>query len=177
MEKRDTALVIIDVQVNRFLPENPVYQGEQLLAKVVRLREKAWQAHVPIIYIQHGSQRKGHPLEVGSTGWQIHPAIAPGPQDTLIQKHMSSAFYQTHLNKYLCEHGIKHLVITGIQTELCVDTNCREACSRDYDVTLVSDAHSTWDRGQITASQIIAHHNSLLSDWFVTVKEEQDILF
>jgi len=58
LEKRDTALVIIAVQVNMFSPENPVYQGEQLLAKVVRLREKAWQAHVPIIYIQHGASAR-----------------------------------------------------------------------------------------------------------------------
>jgi hypothetical protein len=46
-----------------------------------------------------------------------------------------------------------------------------------YEVTLVKDAHSTWDRDGLTASQIIAHHNALLSDCFVTTKDERDILF
>ena len=74
-------------------------------------------------------------------------------------------------------HSIKKLIIAGIQTELCVDTTCRQACSLEYDVTLVKDAHSTWDRELLTAPQIIAHHNALLSDWFVTTKDERDILF
>ncbi|GHO56551.1 cysteine hydrolase family protein [Ktedonobacter robiniae] len=177
MENTETALIIVDVQVNMFSPENPVYQGEQLLATIARLREKARSAQIPIIYIQHGSQRQGHPMEVGSAGWQIHPALAPEPQDAIIQKHMSSSFYQTSLDEYLASHQIQKLVIAGIQTELCVDTICREACNRDYDVTLVKDGHSTWQRGELTVPQIIAHHNSLLNDWFVTVKEEQAISF
>jgi nicotinamidase-related amidase len=173
----DTALVIVDVQVTMFSPENPVYRGEQLLAKIGRLREKARQAQVPIIFIQHSRQRKGHPLEVGSTGWQIHPARAPDPQDAIIQKQLPSAFYQTTLAAYLSAHALKKLVIAGIQTELSLDTTCREACNREYEVTLVTDAHSTWQRGLLTAPQIIEHHNSLLGDWFVMPKEEQDILF
>lgn len=177
MANTDTALVIVDVQVNMFSLENPVYHGEKLLVTIARLRERARAAQIPIIYIQHGSQRKGHSMEVGSAGWQIHPALAPDPQDSVIQKHMSSSFYQTSLDKYLSTRQIRKLVISGIQTELCVDTICREACSRDYDVTLVKDGHSTWQRGELTAPQIIAHHNSLLNDWFVTVKEEHTISF
>src|SRR5438105_15863492 len=62
-------------------------------------------------------------------------------------------------------------------TELCVDTTCRQACSLEYDVTLVQDGHSTWDRELLSAPQIIAHHNALISYWFVTTKDEGDILF
>lgn len=114
---------------------------------------------------------------MGSSGWQLHPILVPAQQDTLLQKQMPSAFYQTTLDAYLRAHRITKLVIAGIQTELCADTTCREACSRDYDVTLVKDAHSTWERGQLTVPQIIARHNSLLGDWFVTVQEEQHTSF
>jgi nicotinamidase-related amidase len=97
--------------------------------------------------------------------------------DTIIKKQMPDAFYKTGLQQYLSAHGIKKLIIAGIQTELCVDTTYRQACNLEYEVTLVKDAHSTWDRDGLTASQMIAHHNALLSDWFVTGKEERDILF
>ena len=91
---------------------------------------------------------------------------------------MPDAFYKTNLHQHLSTHGIKKLIIAGIQSEFCVDTTCRQACcSLDYDVTLVIDAHSTWNTDLLTAPQIIAHHNSLLSDWFVTLKAEQDIFF
>jgi nicotinamidase-related amidase len=100
IEQTDTALIILDVQVHMFSPESPVYQGELLLEKIGHLQEKAHQAHIPIIYIQQGRPRKGHPLEVGSPGWQLHPLLVSGQQDILLQKQMPSAFYQTTLDAY-----------------------------------------------------------------------------
>jgi nicotinamidase-related amidase len=172
-----TALVVIDVQVGMFSASDPVYQGEELLARIGRLLGKARHAQIPIVYIQHRSERKGHPVEYGTAGWQIHPSITPLAGETIMHKQMPDAFYKTDLHRYLTAHNIKKLIIAGIQTELCVDTTCRQACSLEYDVTLVKDAHSTWDRELLTAPQIIAHHNALLSDWFVTTKDERDILF
>jgi nicotinamidase-related amidase len=173
----DTALLVIDVQVGMFAKDDPVYQGDILLAKISGLIEKARQAEIPIIYVQHGSERKGHPLELGTPGWEIHPAIAPQEGDVIIQKSMPDAFYKTSLQQELEAHSIKKLVLTGIQTELCVDTTCKRACSLDYDVMLVADAHSTWDREQLSAAQIIAHHNSLLGGWFATVKQANEVTF
>jgi hypothetical protein len=44
-------------------------------------------------------------------------------------------------------------------------------------VTLVQDAHSTWDTEYLEASQIIDHHNQVLEGWFVTLKEARMIEF
>ena len=46
-----------------------------------------------------------------------------------------------------------------MQSEYCVDTTCRSALSRDFDVTLASDAHTT---GGPAAALVIAHHNAVL---------------
>ena len=173
----NTALLVIDVQVNMFDEADPVYQGDELLLKINHLLEKARNAHIPIIYIQHGSTRPGHPMEVGSSGWQIHPAIAPREGDTVIRKSVPDSFQDTRLQEALADMGVKNLVISGIQTELCVDTTSRSAFRLGYDVTLVKDAHSTWERGALTASQIIDHHNSLLEDWFVTLKAADEVSF
>ena len=48
-----------------------------------------------------------------------------------------------------------------MQTELCVDTTCRRAISLGFDVTLVSDGHTTID-GDLPAESIIGHHNAVL---------------
>jgi nicotinamidase-related amidase len=173
----DTALLIIDVQMGMFAESDPVYQGDELLARIRRLLEKARNAQVPIIYIQHGSERSGHPLEIGTPGWQIHSAIAPREGDHIVRKQMPDAFYNTSLQQELQALGVKKVILTGIQSDLCVDTTCRRACSLDYDVILVADAHSTWGRESLTATQIITHHNALLGDWFATVKAERDISF
>jgi nicotinamidase-related amidase len=55
------------------------------------------------------------------------------------------------------------LAITGGRTEYCVDTTCRRATTLGYDVVLVSDGHLTRDNVVLKATQIIAHHNTLLA--------------
>ena len=45
-----------------------------------------------------------------------------------------------------------------------------------YKVTLASDTHSTMDSQDITAQQIINHHNGVLR-WFANVCPSKDIAF
>ncbi len=170
------ALIVIDMQLGVFkspvIP--PVAGDKQLLSQVKRLIGEARAASVPIIYVQHNGGQ-GHPLERGTSGWNIHPDIAPSGSDVVIEKNTPDSFYGTELQKQLESRNIKTLVICGIQTEFCVDTTCRRAFSLAYQVILAKDAHSTWDTGLLSASQIIAHHNKVLAEWFVKTKEVSEI--
>src|SRR2546429_9836144 len=102
-----TALLVIDVQVNMFAESDPVYQGNELLAHISSLLEKARDAQLPIIYIQHGSERRDHPLEIGTPGWHIHPTIAPQEGDRIVHKRTPDAFYNTILQQELQALGVK----------------------------------------------------------------------
>jgi nicotinamidase-related amidase len=98
-------------------------------------------------------------------------------EDTLIEKRTPDAFHKTNLYETLESRSIKNIVVAGLQTEYCVDTTCRRAFSLGYDVILVKDTHSTWDTPIFEAEQVIKHHNSVLGGFFVTLKNEQDIVF
>ena len=172
----DVALLIIDMQLGNFLEPNPVYHGDELLLKVESLIIKARSAQIPIIYIQHKGGR-GDPDEYGTKGWAIHPSIKPDQGDIVIQKETPDAFHDTNLHHELESRGIKKLVISGLQTEYCIDTTCRHAFSLGYDAILVEDAHSTWDSQSFTAQQIIQHHNDVLGGWFATLKNEKKVAF
>jgi nicotinamidase-related amidase len=167
------ALLVIDVQVGMFDNVAPVFQGELLLKKIGFLISKARTENIPIIYIQHNA-RAGKPLEQGKPGWVIHPQIAPSIHDVRIQKDTPDSFHRTTLQQELESRSITELIITGIQTELCVDTTCRRAFSLGYKVKLVGDAHSTWNSSTLLASQIIEHHNHSLL-WFAEVTNSQDV--
>jgi nicotinamidase-related amidase len=170
-----TGLLVLDVQVGNLSEPDPAYEAGDLLARISDLIVRARAAQVPIIYVQN-SGGKGDPDEPGTPGWQIHPAIAPIEGDVVIQKRTPDSFYETHLERELESKGIGELIIAGIQTDLCVDTACRRAFSLGYDVTLVKDAHSTWDTSVLTAPQIIAHHNHVLSA-FAELRAASDIEF
>lgn len=171
-----TALLVIDVQLGMFEESDPVHRGDELLATINDLITRARNAGIPVIYIQH-SGRDDHLLEPGSPGWPIHPAIVPAKGELVIHKRHPDSFQETDLQHELEIRGIRHLIVAGIQTEYCVDTTCRRAYSLGYDVTLVQDAHSTWDTEYLKASQIIDHHNQVLEGWFVTLKEARMIEF
>ena len=172
----DIALLIIDMQVGNFSEANPVYKGNELLTKIKRLITKGRSARIPIIHVQNNGG-SGDPDEYGTSGWEIHPSIAPIEGEIVVQKQIPDAFHETSLLRELKSKGIKRLIIAGLQTEYCVDTTCRRAFTLGYDVILVSDAHSTWNSPLLTAQQVIGHHNQVLGGWFATLKNEREIKF
>lgn len=155
-----TALLLIDVQNGLF---DEAYEEEkEVLHILVELLARARDQNIPILYIQH-SGGPGHPLEPDTQGWQIHPLVAPHAEDIIVQKRTSDAFYESTLHDTLQSLGGTRLVITGAQTEYCVDATCRRAASLNYDVCLVANGHTTSDNGHLTIAQIVAHHNHLLA--------------
>ena len=180
MVGEDTALLVIDVQVG-IIEGFHAYRGREVLEQINTLLSKARASNVPIIYIQHDGEA-GHPLEAGTEAWQIHPEIKPHEEDLIIRKRASDSFFETTLQRELEARRVKHLIVTGCMTEYCVDTTARRAISMGYDVSLVSDAHTTIDNKLLTAAQIIAHHNALLDGFdagphAVTVKRADEVTF
>jgi len=175
-----TALLVIDVQVG-IIDVLRAYKGSEVIGNIGELLSRARTSGTPVIYIQHDGQ-PGDVLETGSLGWQIHPGVAPSFGEPVINKKFSDSFFETTLSHELETRGARHLIITGCETQYCIDTACRRAVSLGYDVTLVSDAHTTVDNPILKAEQVIAHHNSLLDGFDagahkVTVKPSSEIEF
>jgi len=57
------------------------------------------------------------------------------------------------------KHGATSKVIAGMQRELCVAATCRAGAKLGYAITLVADAHSTFDAQNKSAAEIIARAN------------------
>lgn len=167
-----TALLVIDVQNEMFAEANPVFNSEKLIRNLQTLIQGARASRAPVIYVQHNDQA----LVEGTHDWQIHPSIRPEAGDAVIQKWTPDSFHETDLQEVLQEKGIEHLVVTGNQTEYCVDTTTRRAFSLGYRLTLVEDGHGTWDADSLSAEQIIGHHNRVLRS-FASLKETEKVLF
>ena len=117
----DVGVLIIDMQCGNFEEPNPIYNGTELLTKVMSLVTKARTKHIPIIYVQNNGG-EGDPDLFGTPGWQIHPTITPMTGDIVIQKQSPDSFHQTDLQNKLSSLAINKLIITGLQTEYCIDT-------------------------------------------------------
>jgi len=73
--------------------------------------------------------------------WQadFYGDVRPKHGDITITKHRYSAFHNTDLDLVLRSHGIRTVVLTGVLSNVCVETAAREAFVRDYYVVLVED--------------------------------------
>jgi nicotinamidase-related amidase len=174
-----TVLLVIDVQVG-IIDHPQAYDRDRILANIGDLIANARNARVPVIYVRHDGG-KGDPLEANTEGWQIHQRIAPAEGEPIVEKQSCSSFYDTALQSLLEKTEISQLVVTGCMTEYCVDTACRHATTLGFDVTLVSDGHTTIDNDLLTGGQIIAHHNRALDGFnsgknTVTVKPANEIV-
>jgi isochorismate hydrolase len=79
-----------------------------------------------------------------------------------VHKAYGDAFEATDLEQLLAGNAVGRLVVAGAQSDGCVRATIHGAFTRGYDVTLVSDAHTTDDRtadGGPPAAQVIAHTN------------------
>ncbi len=70
---------------------------------------------------------------------EILPELSPKPDDVVLYKTRFSGFYRTDLDAILHKAGIRHLVITGCTTSICVESTVRDAMFRDYLCVLLAD--------------------------------------
>jgi nicotinamidase-related amidase len=154
------ALLIIDMQKASFTLKTPRYQAEEVIGRINQLSETFRDKGLPVIFIQHDGCRENYCLP-GTKEWEILDELVRKPGDEVIAKQVNDAFYQTRLHQFLQMNNISELVVTGCATDFCVDATVKSALTHDYNLTIISDAHTTANRPPLEAPKIIEFYNWL----------------
>ena len=86
----------------------------------------------------------GRLLVRGSKGHDIVPELAPAPGEVVLDKPGKGSFYATDLETILRARGVTHLLLTGVTTEVCVQTTAREANDRGFECLILSDCTGSY---------------------------------
>jgi nicotinamidase-related amidase len=155
-----SVVLVIDLQVDVV---RGCFDADGVVARSLALVERARSTGVPVVWVQHHEPG----LERGTPGWALADGLTPQPGEALVHKAYRDSFADTDLRDVLDSLGATRLVVVGAQSDFCVRTTTQRAAALGYDVTLVSDGHTTrdteWDGVRITGEQIAAHTNMYFS--------------
>jgi len=143
----DAALIVIDVQAFYF-PEGmvPLSGPEAAASQTARVIAAFRSAERPVIHVQHLPKDVDTPDPTGiQEQYRIYPEVLPKEGEMVIGKHHANSFRDTDLLTILRKQGIKKLVVTGMQTHMCVEAAVRAAADYGFEVTVIHDACATRD--------------------------------
>ena len=139
---------------------------QHTIANTRRLLDQFRQHNREVVYTRHGAllpdgrdmilrrQRRdsdsvdqsGSPTlwSKGSMEHQIVSTLSPRENELVVDKNASSAFNGTGIDQLLRNMKLDTLVVTGMATDMCVETTARDAADRGYNVIVVEDATATF---------------------------------
>jgi nicotinamidase-related amidase len=148
------ALLVVDMLVDFVEPDGElrVPDNEKILPRVMAEVSRARQRGDPIIFLcdAHAvddpefAQWPPHAIK-GTRGAQVVAALAPDPDDPIVEKTTLSGFYGSRLEEVLRERAVDTVRLTGCVTNICVLFVAFEAAVRGFRLEVVEDAVAALD--------------------------------
>jgi len=100
----------------------------------------AWHKELALRMMRERPELAGKLLIDGSWDAQIVDGMEPQAGDVVLRKSRYNGFTGTDLDERLKGRGIRHLLFTGIATNICVESTARNAFFNEYWPILIEDA-------------------------------------
>ena len=154
----DAPVIVIDLQTGMFdgVFEPPIHDADKLVENARATIAWARRSGRPVAFVRHDGAADD-PLAPGKPGWAVWPALGQAEDEPTFSKSVGDAFSNPALADWV--GGAREVILLGAQTDACVAATVKGALERKLAVTVVADAHGTWDYKGETAAQIIAREN------------------
>jgi ureidoacrylate peracid hydrolase len=161
-----TAVIVVDVQNDFCSPDGalgkagqPTQAAMDMIPNLQRLLTAARAAKAPVIFIQ-----TIHEDATDSEAWVGRMAgksasicrkntwgaefteVAPVPGEPVVIKHRYSAFINTRLDSILRTFKVENLIMTGVSTNVCVESTARQGYMLDYHIVFLSDCTAAYSQ-------------------------------
>jgi ureidoacrylate peracid hydrolase len=161
-----TAVVVVDVQNDFCSPDGalgkigqPTQAAMDMIPNLQRLLTAARAAKAPVIFIQtiheDATDSEAWIGRLAGTSAQIcrkntwgaeFTDVAPLPSEPVVIKHRYSAFINTRLDSVLRTLKIENLIMTGVSTNVCVESTARHGYMLDYHIVFLSDCTAAYSQ-------------------------------
>ena len=154
-----TVLLVVDVQ--KLITNEKIYAYDRFIGNVRKLIEVSRKNGVEVIYVRH-DDGEGQPLSKGNDGYDIHEDFAPEAGEKVFDKSVNSPFRDTGLTEYLRSKGVRRLIVTGLQTEYCIDATVKCGFEHGFEMIVPEYCNTTTDNEYMTAEQTYRYYNEFI---------------
>lgn len=141
------ALIVVDMLNDFITGALKCDRGAAIVAQLTKLVNGARKADVPVIFtndahlnIDHELKHWGVHAMAGTKGAEVIPELNVCSKDYVVNKRRFSAFFHTDLDLLLRELNVDAVVVTGLQTHICVQHTIADAYYLGYNVIVPKDA-------------------------------------
>ncbi|MDD5748497.1 MAG: cysteine hydrolase [Actinomycetota bacterium] len=141
----NSALLIVDMIKDFADPEGKLFvsDAKQTVSYIASLISEARKRGITVIYVNdsHDSDDEEfkkwgvHAVE-GTWGSKVIDELSPANSDYVLEKKRFSAFFSTKLEELMKKLGVKHIVLVGTVTNICIFVSAVDAIMRGYEVTV-----------------------------------------
>ena len=176
ISKSNTCLIVWDVQ-NMLV--NNIFNKEEFTEKTKKVIEAARRAGIAVFFTKitplperFESPARKMAFKSGFTNLDKNAFelyFAPIEGETVFNKHTASIFIGTPFELMTNNAGIKNMLLTGIATEIGIESTAREALNRGYTPIIIKDCVSSSDKE--------AHERSLMNmDKLMPITEADEVI-
>jgi len=148
-----TAMLVVDMQ-NALILEHP-YDEKRLIKTISKMQEICRNRDIEVIFIRHVDNT----LVPGENGFEICSQVAPRSGEKIFDKKYNSAFRGTGLLEYLKERDVTKLIVTGMQTDFCVDATVKVAFEYGFEVIVPRGGHTTFDNRYLSGEELYHYYS------------------
>lgn len=152
-------LLVIDAQEQ--ITNESLYNFQGFVDTVKKLIAAARENSVEVIYVRH-DDGAAPGLVKGTAGFEVYSGFAPEAGEKIYDKNVNSAFRNTGLLEYLKNKGVKRVIITGLQTDYCIDASVKCAFEHGFEVIVPQGANTTTDNAFMSGEQSYKYYNDFM---------------
>ena len=137
------ALVIIDIQ-------NDITKNyKDIIGNINQAIDWAVKKDIHVIYIRHENlSEKTRTFKPNTKGFQLVPDMKIG-SNNIFTKSKGNVLTSEEFVDFINKNGICDFYITGADAVACVKSSCYNLCKSNYNVTVLSDCITSYDKRKI----------------------------
>lgn len=154
-------MVLLVVDTQKLIVKPELYEFQVFEQNVKNLIRVARENQIEVIYVQH-DDGPGEELTKGVAGYEIYDEFKPEEGEAIFAKNVNSPFKESGLLEYLKNKSEDTIIVTGLQTDYCIDATVKCGFEHGFCVIVPENANSTYENEFMSAQETYEYYNHFI---------------